>query len=55
MLREKFVKFYQKLIYGVTREEVELVNKAVEHEMKDIRSGKVKTYTLEEVEKRLSL
>ena len=36
-------------------EEIRLVHKAVEMEMEDIRSGKVKTKTLEELEKKYGL
>lgn len=36
-------------------EELRLVHKAVEMEMEDIRSGKVKTKTLEELEKKYGL
>ena len=36
-------------------EELQLVHKAVEFEMEEIRSGRIKTKTLEELEKKYSL
>lgn len=39
----------------VTEEEVRLVNKGIEYEMKKVRSGKERTYTLEEVKKKLGV
>lgn len=39
----------------VREEEAVLVRRAVEAEMAEIRSGKAKTYTLEEVERELDL
>lgn len=39
----------------VDQEEVELVNKAIELDMQDIRSSKAKTYSLAEVKKKLKL
>ena len=36
-------------------EERRLVGKAVEHEMKKIREGKVKTYSLEEIKKKYNI
>ncbi|VVB99265.1 Uncharacterised protein [uncultured archaeon] len=36
-------------------EEVMLVNKAVEFEMKEIKAGKIKTYTHEEIKKKLGM
>jgi len=41
--------------YKMTKEEQMLVGKKVEEAMADIRSGKVKTYTLEEVLERLDI
>lgn len=38
----------------IEEEEAILVHKAVEHEMQQIRSGKVKTYTLEEIKRKYS-
>ncbi|HIH09411.1 MAG TPA: hypothetical protein HA254_01955 [Candidatus Diapherotrites archaeon] len=39
----------------IEEEEVRLVNRAVEVEMEDIRSGKTKTYTHEQIKKELGL
>jgi Arc/MetJ-type ribon-helix-helix transcriptional regulator len=54
-IRAGLLELYNKFFDKVTKEEVVLVNKAVEHEMKDIRSGKVKTIPLEELEKKYGL
>ena len=40
---------------SIEEEEVVLVNKGIEYEMQEIRSGKVKTKTLDEVKKSLGL
>ncbi len=39
----------------IKKEEVELVNKAIEMEMQEIKSGKSKTKSLEEIEKKYCL
>lgn len=39
----------------IEEEEVILVHRAVEHEMQRIRSGELKTYSWEEVKKRLKV
>ncbi|PIU02860.1 MAG: hypothetical protein COT55_01280 [Candidatus Diapherotrites archaeon CG09_land_8_20_14_0_10_32_12] len=54
-IRAGLLELYHKYFDGVTREEVELINKAREYEMKDIRSGKAKTYTLDEIKQKLGL
>ena len=54
-IRAGLLELYHKYFDGVTREEVELINKAREYEMKDIRSGKVKTIPLEKLEKKYGL
>ncbi len=41
--------------HKMTKEEAILVHRAVEAEMEKIRTGEVKTYTLEEVKKRLKI
>ncbi|MDO8537528.1 MAG: hypothetical protein Q7S21_01455 [archaeon] len=39
----------------VKREEVKLVNKGIESEMREIREGKIKTYGLESIKKKYKL
>jgi Arc/MetJ-type ribon-helix-helix transcriptional regulator len=50
-IRQALIAYDQKL----EEEEVRLVNKGIESEMKDIRSGKAKLYTHAEIKKRYNL
>jgi Arc/MetJ-type ribon-helix-helix transcriptional regulator len=53
VIRAGILELYNKYFDNVTKEEVELVNKAIKAEVKKNRDNKLKTYTLDELEKEI--
>lgn len=53
VIRAGILELYNKYFDNVTKEEVELVNKAIKAEIKKNKDNKLKTYTLDELEKEI--
>jgi Arc/MetJ-type ribon-helix-helix transcriptional regulator len=55
VIRAGLLELYNKYFDFVSKEEVMLVNKAINYEMQNINSGKTKLYSLDDVKKELNL